>query len=193
MKKIPTIFDRDWDGDRSRVVDVANPEATWVFAGEGVATQKLDGTSCMLRSLKLFKRREVRAEDLDREPIPGFEVADHDIVTGKVTGWVPVGAGPEDRWHDEALKHHTGPMDDGTYELLGPKIQGNPEHETRHVLVPHNSPSLIIGATFPRTFEGIRDFLTGNDMEGIVFHHPDGRMAKIKGRDFGLKRPKAAA
>jgi hypothetical protein len=28
----------------------------------------------------------------------------------------------------------------------------------------------------------------GQDMEGIVFHHPDGRKAKIKKRDFGQKR-----
>jgi hypothetical protein len=26
------------------------------------------------------------------------------------------------------------------------------------------------------------------DIEGLVFHHPDGRMAKIKLRDFGMKR-----
>ena len=27
------------------------------------------------------------------------------------------------------------------------------------------------------------------DIEGIVWHHPDGRMAKIKRRDFGLSWP----
>lgn len=26
------------------------------------------------------------------------------------------------------------------------------------------------------------------NIEGIVFHHPDGRMAKIKLRDFGISR-----
>lgn len=40
----------------------------------------------------------------------------------------------------------------------------------------------------PRTFESLRDYLVGLDIEGIVFQHPDGRMAKIKNRDFGLKR-----
>jgi hypothetical protein len=26
-------------------------------------------------------------------------------------------------------------------------------------------------------------------IEGIVFHHPDGRMAKVKGRDFTATSP----
>jgi len=191
MKKIPTIFERDWNGDRSRVLDQINPAAQWVFDGEGVATQKLDGTCCMVRDLKLFKRRELRESDYANGAAPdGFELADHDIETGKVVGWVPVMDGPEDRWHNEALRTaeaENQSLADCTYELVGPKIQGNPEGDQRHRLVAHDA-RLQIGVVFPRTFEGIRAFLDGNDMEGIVFHHPDGRMAKIKGKDFGLKR-----
>ena len=48
MKKIPTIFERDWDGDRSRVLPIPVAEADWVFAGEGVATRKYDGTACLI-------------------------------------------------------------------------------------------------------------------------------------------------
>lgn len=40
----------------------------------------------------------------------------------------------------------------------------------------------------PRDFDGIKAWLSGKDIEGLVFHHPDGRMGKIKLRDFGLKR-----
>lgn len=39
-----------------------------------------------------------------------------------------------------------------------------------------------------RTFAGIRQWLTDKGIEGLVFHHPDGRMAKIKKRAFGLSR-----
>lgn len=193
MRKVPTIFERDWNGDRSRVVDQINPEAQWVFDGEGWPTQKLDGTSCMVRDLRLYKRREIREEELANNPPADFEVADRDATTGKVVGWVPVGYGPEDRWHDDALQHHVGDLPDGTYELIGPKVQGNPEREGRHMLIAHTSRSLVIAHPFERTFGGIRDFLASVDMEGLVFHHPDGRMAKIKGRDFGLKRIGAAA
>ena len=41
MEKIPTIFDR---GDNFRVIDKIREGCEWVFDGEGIATEKLDGT-----------------------------------------------------------------------------------------------------------------------------------------------------
>lgn len=182
MKKIPTIFDRDWNGDRSRVLDVPHPDCGWVFAGEGKATRKLDGTCCMVRDGKLYKRRELRKGDTAPAE---FEKADFDEETGKTVGWVPVGDGPDDRWHLEAWAFVKGLCADGTYELVGPKIQGNPEGYDSHMLSPHGLHE-INGV--PRTFEELKEWLATQNIEGIVFHHPDGRMAKIKLRDFGLKR-----
>lgn len=184
MRKIPTIFDRDWNGDRGRVVDKPHPDCGWVFAGEGVATRKLDGTCCLVRGGALLKRRELRRGE--RAPA-GFEQEGHDAETGKTVGWVPVGEGPEDRWHREAFGGGTG-FADGTYELLGPKVQGNPEGFLQHALVAHADPALVIAEPVPRDFAGLAAWLAGQDMEGLVFHHPDGRMGKIKLRDFGLKR-----
>jgi len=40
----------------------------------------------------------------------------------------------------------------------------------------------------PRKFEEIKAYLADKDIEGIVWHHPDGRMVKIKKKDFGYKR-----
>ena len=186
MKKIPTVFERDWNGDRSRVVDQVHEGCEWVLAGEGWPTKKIDGTCCMVRSGKLYKRREWKPTDNLRE---GDEIVGRDAETGKVVGWVPVGDGPEDRWHREAFALWER-LDDGTYELVGPKVQGNPEGYPRHELVAHDT--LQLGADIPRTFDGLRDWLgEGLNIEGVGFHHPDGRMAKIKLRDFGLKRPKA--
>jgi hypothetical protein len=186
MRKIPTVFERDWNGDRSRVVDQVHEGCEWVLAGEGVATRKLDGTCCMVRGGKLYKRRELR--DGDDAPAD-FEEADHDAETGTTVGWVPVGDGPDDRYHREAFKGDDC-GEDGTYELIGPKVQGNPEGWPGHQLVLHGS---IMEDDVPRTFAGLRDWLAAQDIEGIVFHHPDGRMAKIKLRDFGHKRRRAAA
>ncbi len=31
----------------------------------------------------------------------------------------------------------------------------------------------------------------GKELKKLIFHHPDGRMAKIKLRDFGLRRQRA--
>jgi hypothetical protein len=43
----------------------------------------------------------------------------------------------------------------------------------------------------PRSFDELREWLAGKDIEGLVWHHPDGRMAKIKLRDFGLPRARS--
>lgn len=188
MKKIPTIFERDWEGDRSRVLDKPTPECAWVFAGEGVATRKVDGTCCAVMGGQFFKRRELRLDDV--RPL-GFEMADYDVMTEKLVGWVPVGDGPEDRYHREAWES-AGILLDGTYELVGPKVQGNPERAKSSLLIKHGDGTAGVINGAPRTFDGLREWLASQNIEGIVFHHPDGRMAKIKLRDFGLKRPKIA-
>lgn len=57
-----------------------------------------------------------------------------------------------------------------------------------HMLVRHGCLELVEA---PRDFTGIREYLRTHDVEGIVWHHPDGRMVKVKGKDFGLKRPRS--
>lgn len=186
MQKIISLFQRDYDGDRL-VRDEIEPGAEWVIAGEGKPTQKIDGTCCLIRRGTLYKRYEVKR---GKKPPAGFEPAcEPDPNTGKQQGWVAVGDGPGDRWHREALdlgvNSHGLPLQDGTYELIGPKIQGNPEAVEEHVLTPHGATILV---DVPRTFVEIREYLATHDIEGIVWHHDDGRMVKIKGNDFGIKR-----
>ena len=180
MKKTPTIFKRNPE-NRKQLLDEPNPECLWVFDGDGVPTRKYDGTCCMVKNGAMFKRREIKKG----APRPeGFELADYDDITGKTVGWMPVTDDKEDRWHIEAFGDGNWP--DGTYELCGPKVQGNPEGFEAHVLVPHSEATQYAGVE--RTFYGIRDFLESMNIEGLVFHHKDGRMAKIKKRDFGQKR-----
>lgn len=79
----------------------------------------------------------------------------------------------------------TAPFD-GTYELIGPHVNGNPEGRTKEVLAIHGAETLM---DFPRTFEGVHEWFTKNPtLEGVVFWHPDGRMAKVKLKDFGIRR-----
>lgn len=179
MKKIPTIFVRDMSKQPALVTPVWIEGCEWVRDGEGIAKRKYDGTSCLVRNGKLYKRRELRPGDVAP---PDFESEGHDETTGKTVGWVPVGDGPDDKYHREAFgEWHP----DGTYELLGPKIQGNKDKREKHVLQAHNLARTYPDA--PRDFEGLRAWLTENVIEGIVWHHDDGRMAKIKRRDFGLR------
>lgn len=187
MKKIISLFQRNYDGDRLVRNEIV-PGAEWVVNGEGVATRKFDGTCCMIRNGNLYKRYDVKKGKTHPD---GFEPAQEpDAVTGHWPGWLPVNNNTEDRWHIEAAKatmnFHVagGNYYDGTYELCGPKINGNPEHFENHVLIRHG---VEILPDVPRDYEGLKKYLDGS-IEGIVWHHPDGRMVKIKAKDFGTKR-----
>lgn len=183
MRKIVSLFQRNYDGDRL-VRDEVVPGAEWVLAGEGVATRKFDGTCSMVRGGKLFKRYDAQQ---GKTPPIGFEPAqDADPQTGHWPGWLPVGDGPDDRWFREAFEASPA-LPDGTYELVGPKVQGNPDGFATHTLVLHGREVL---ADCPRDFEGLKAYLLARTIEGVVWHHPDGRMVKIKRRDFVKSGPK---
>lgn len=182
MKKIISLFYRDRQGDRLARNEVT-PGAEWVIAGEGVATRKWDGTCCMVRAGVLYKRYDAKK---GKTPPAGFEPAqDPDPITGHWPGWLPVDDGPSDRWHREAFG--PGEYPDGTYELCGPKVQGNPEGLPIHVLLPHG----FAKENPPRSFDALKEYLASVDIEGIVWHHPDGRMVKVKTKDFGLTRKRS--
>lgn len=189
MRKIISLFVRDYEGTRL-VRDEVVPGAEWVIAGEGVATRKWDGSACMVRDSRLFKRYDAKHGKM---PPTGFEPSQEpDPETGHWPGWVPVGMGPEDRWHREAFDAPPAVEDtpwlDGTYELVGPKVNGGHDGLTYHTLIPHGHEPLKDAPR--RTFHAIAAFLEGVPIEGIVWHHPDGRMVKVKARDFGLRWPR---
>jgi len=222
MKKIISLFKRDYGGLRL-VYDEIVPGAEWVVNGEGVATIKYDGTACMVKAGQLYKRYDrkltklARKRHFDRDgnrvtsgiiPESDYKPAPHawvpceeqpDEHTGHWPGWLPIGEGAEDRWHREV---DLSDYSDGTYELVGPKIQGNPYHLSCHSLWLHGASTYIDGVNAPpRDFEGLRQWFEVQSyedydpkrmnwpVEGIVWHHPDGRMVKIKRRDFGLEWP----
>lgn len=122
MRKIPTVFKRDPE-NMQLVIDEVNPGCEWVLAGEGVATVKFDGTCCMVEGGTLYKRREYK----DGQDIPeDFRESEYDSNTGKHFGWQWVDMSlPENKWHWEAWKKQREQIEDGTYELCGPKINGN--------------------------------------------------------------------
>jgi len=183
MKKIPNIFKKD-PNDLGRVIDVINPSCAWVFNEEGVATRKYDGTACLVKDGKLFKRRQVKKG----KQIPvGFIEADFDENTGKRFGWIRLDA--NDYWHREAIltEETLRDLPDGTYELIGPKINSNPENKYVHMLINHKIETDTY-PNVPRSFDKLGVWLSHKDIEGLVFHHTDGRMAKITKRNFGMER-----
>lgn len=190
MRKIISLFKRDYEGNR-QVVDEIVPGAEWVIAGEGQATRKWDGSACLIKDGLLYKRYDAKK---GKTPPEGFIPAqsEPDEVTGHFPGWLLVGDGPEDKWHLEALKN-TGhspvwALPDWTYEACGPHFQSNREGLDVDMLLPHGKE--IINA--PRTFDELRVFFALNDIEGVVWwrdlNDPDCDKVKIKAKDFGIKR-----
>lgn len=175
MRKIPTVFQRD-PHDRRYVTSEVNPDCAWVLAGEGRATRKFDGTCTMLDDDgRWWARREVKP---GKHPPRDFRCEQIDDTTGKAVGWEPIAA--SSFWKAFQSVSET-PTEPGTYELCGPKINGNPEGFARHVLVPHGQHPLPLA---PRTFDALAYYLAQAPYEGIVWWHPDGRRAKLKRRDF---------
>jgi hypothetical protein len=187
VRKIPTVFRRDPD-DMRRVLPEVMSGCEWVLAGEGVARRKFDGTCVGLDTGGWWARREVK---------PGKATPDRfmplslDEATGKTVGWEPVDQSAFARWFREAFEGDPryegirGGYAHGTYELCGPKINGNPEGFERHTLVLHVDAACLDVPDL--SFDGIRKAVLAfgdEGIEGVVWHHPDGRMAKLKARDF---------
>lgn len=204
MRKIPTLFIRD-ENNLSQVTTQVNPECQWVIEGKGIATRKYDGTACLIKDGKFYKRYDCKR---GKQPPPGFMPAQEpDPITGHWPGWVEVSnTAPDDKYHIEAyakLLAQTQKQDEelalydaivdltGTYELCGPKIQANPEKLSEHSLIRHGC---WILTDVPTDFDGLKQYLSDKDIEGIVWHAEDAKddidckMAKIKKRDFGFKR-----
>jgi len=187
MRKIPTLFVRDPE-NRANVTDEVTKGCEWVLAGEGKATRKYDGTCTMLdEDGKWWARREVKPGKAAPE---NYVIDNVDEVTGKTQGWEPIEQSSFLKFHEEGWTH-TRPVWPGTYELIGPKINGNPEKVYRHMLIAHANAETF---RFPSNEIGIIKWYICrlgtpgwegiSAWEGIVWHHPDGRMAKLKGKDL---------
>lgn len=193
MKKIPSVFKRDYGGSRLIYNEVVEG-CEWVLEGEGVATEKYDGAACAVIDGMFMKRYDAKNGKI---PLSGFiPCQEPDPVTGHYPGWVPVRADrSEDTWFIQALINasciyqddntvlHVEPYG-GTYEAIGPHFQRNPYNLAGDTLIRHGA---VVIEDAPRTFEGLRSFFEQNPgIEGIVFHRENGDMAKIKRIDYGL-------
>ena len=192
MKKIPCLFEREFVNHQvANILDKVTPGCEWVLNGEGIATEKFDGTACMILEGKLYKRYD--AKKGKQPPIGAIPCCDPDPITGHWPHWVLVDKNKkEDKWFAEAFErlendslYNDSYIIDATYELCGPHFQGNPynlEEDTfyRHGLIELND--------VPRTFEGIKQYLKDHYIEGIVFWKDKrgSEMCKIRRKDFGF-------
>jgi len=184
MKKMPTLFVRQFENHKvSKTLNEINKGCEWVINGEGYATEKLDGTCCMIQDNILYKRYDAKKGKKPPEgAIPCQKEADP--ITGHFPHWVKCEeSNPGDKWHIKAFKEKEN-WENGTYELIGKHIQGNPMNMENDVLEKHGARIL---KDVPRDYEGIKEYLKNNYIEGIVFYRTNGEMCKIKRSDFGFE------
>jgi hypothetical protein len=183
MQKIPTIFNRDWQGNRG-VVDQLVVDPVWL--GNATATEKLDGTNVRLT---------VRANTLVRlEKRRNPTKAQKDI--GIEEPWYVDAneSDPSDKYLWDAARATDLNVPDGEWsgEAIGPKIQGNPLGLDRHTVVLFGLGRAPVIDDAPTTYDELREWLPRQasafnnvvKIEGIVWHGADGSMAKIKTKDF---------
>jgi hypothetical protein len=198
MKKIPTLYVRDWT--THEITDEVTPGCEWVLRGEGRPTRKYDGTCMMLDSDgKWWARRIVKPH---KTPPPNFQALEIDWITGNTIGWEPVAQSPWFKAFTDTLEHNEyfwdevlvleGEFSDvGTYELCGPKVNGNPDGYDHHVMIRHDRVETIAAAESliddPKNLVRWANAVLG--AEGVVWHHPDGRRAKLKYKDVRRSRP----
>lgn len=201
MKKIPTVYQRS-QIDRSFVTDIVTPGCEWVIAGEGVPTRKYDGTCTMYDGHDWFTRREVKK---GKDAPDGYIELQEDPETGIKVGWEPAKNSGYRKALASALETwlrmtSTYPAP-GTYELIGPKISNkagnpNPEHVSTPLLQSHSGAYTVHELVRTNPTEALTvAMINGNPKtlvrvvgdygwEGIVWHHPNGAMAKLKVRDL---------
>ena len=183
MKKIKTLFKKN-PKDLGRVINEIDPENLWVLK-LGVPTQKFDGTACAIIDNRLYKRFDLKkGRKLPDGAIPCQEP---DLITGHHPHWIPCRRGDNsNKYHFEAFEI-LDEVKDGTFELCGPKVNGNRENLKFHELIQHGGTILNLSDF---SFSSIKKYLEQNDIEGIVFHEKNNgkRMCKIRKSDFGIKR-----
>jgi hypothetical protein len=168
-----------------------------VIAGRGVATRQYDGV-CVLFDEDLDPGQPALNPDLagwwvrvkvkdSSSPPPRWVPADGPDEAGWTPGWRPAWL---TRWSPFLLAAvHRLPRSQrqmpGTHELIGPRVNGNPEKVDHHLVIPHRDADPL---NAPRDYESLTSWLPGQTWEGVVWHwlQPDGstRMAKVKRRDL---------
>lgn len=195
MKKIPTLFKKDPNNLGLVIIEI-DPQNQWVLEGQAIPYRKFDGTACAIIDGVLYKRYDAKkGKEIPADAIPCQEA---DPITGHHPHWIKCDINKKaDKYHFLAFSR-LNKVEDGTYELVGPKINGNNENANIHILLSHkcyilSSLRKYTGESVSWYFEYLKNYLTSeyNDIEGIVFHHKtDGRMCKLRKSDFGIKRIK---
>jgi len=182
MKKIPTLFKRQFENHAIiKVLPNITEGLEWVLCGSGIATVKWDGSCCAVINGEFYKRYDAK----HGKPVPNDAIPcqkEPDPITGHFPCWLKCNRDdPADKWLWAAYDN-TQDICDKTYEAIGPHFRSNPYGLEKDTLKQHGSDVIDV----PRSFDGIRDYLSKHYIEGIVFWKDGAPQCKIKRSDFGF-------
>lgn len=181
MEKIPTIFDRDWEGNRG----IVNKPLFQIPSG-AVATEKLDGTNVRItvRNSTVVRAEKRRNPDKIQKhkgiTEPWYIDADENDT--------------QDKWIFDGIKNtNFYDIRDGEWsgELVGANIQGNPLGLDGNEIMFF---SLGLAPEFkdaPTSYDKLKVWLPAQEslygegkIEGVVWWHNGKPIGKIKTKDF---------
>lgn len=194
MKKIKTLLPKD-PNDLGKVIPGEPTVEVTHFA------IKIDGTSCLIKDgipycrydVKLFKRKNGQiiktfTEEELNEKLPEGAMAcqEPDMKSGHWPHWIPVlASNAEHKYILEGFENLVLKVD-GTFECIGPKIQGNPHGEEKHIWIHHQAKELIFDVENWREnpYETFKNLFEYFKWEGLVAYNGIDPVAKIRRSDF---------
>ena len=196
MKKIPTLFKREFEGHNvARTLPEITEGLEWILTDYDIyPTIKVDGACCAMINGELYKRFDAKkgkfypADAIKCQEAP-------DPVTGHWPMWVRCDRGnPADKWfwiaYDFSKRNRI--LFDGTYEAIGKHFNGNPYKMDIDILERHGEGIIIENLLFSdvnKTYSLIKEWLEYHTVEGIVFWKDTTPICKIKRSDFGFEWP----
>lgn len=167
---------------------------------------KWDGQACLIRDGKLFTRYDAKPrynkkgqlKQAKSLPKGSIECQAADPISGHHPYWVPVeGDTPQYKWVAEAFINSLDkglPLDDGTYEAIGPHHQSNPHGLEEDILQSHAVTLQDMGYELKLKddaadlYDQLQEFFKDFPFEGIVLYAEGVPVAKIRRSDFGYKK-----
>jgi hypothetical protein len=195
MKKIPTILPKS--ADLSSVIEGDLMLNIHYFK------IKIDGTACMIKNgkpycrfdAKLFKRKKgkiitfTKEEVISKLPSGAIPCQEPDEKSGHFPHWIPVLENdPSQKYiYEGFLNILEENIIDGTYECIGPKLQGNPHGEEQHEWIPHTHKNLtvILNLENRNPFNFFKEYFKLFQFEGLVaYNDKDEPIGKIRRSDY---------
>ena len=186
VKKMPALF--VINRETHEATNEINEPAAWIFEEPARATLKRDGTSITVTGDgQVFARRSVKR---GKTAPPDFILAETDSFTGHSFGLEPIEQSGFNKMFKEAVGE--GSLTAGTYELCGPKVNGNPEGLASHKLLAHGSDEAdeipdMSKLSRAEAYETLKTIFAGykeRGIEGVVWWGAKGKRTKLRVKDF---------